>query len=478
MLERRLPLLEPLAPDALDAIERGWQRLVAEIGIRFDHPEALRLLAEAGQRVEGDVVRFDPDWVLEMVAKAPRRFTLHARNPARDIEIGGDHMVFLPVQGPPFVRRGAERREATLADFEDLCRLAQAVGVLDSAGSLPCEPNDRPLDSRHLDCLRALVTLTDKPFGAHSVSIACVEDALAVARIVFGDRVDREACTYTNINVNSPLVYDERMLDALLVFARAGQPVLVVPFLLMGAMAPVSVPAALAQQFAEALTGIALMQLVRPGCPAVLGSFLSTTDMKNGSPAFGGPESHVGLLASGQLARRYGLPWRAGGGALTSSPLPDAQAAWEGMNTMQAAFLAGANWHMHCAGWLEGGLVASFEKAIVDIDMLETLIREFTPLEVDEASLAFDAHAEVGHGGHFFGAAHTMERFRDCFHRPVLATTDNFQRWSKDGSPDAAERATTIHRQLLADFEPPPLDEAVRDEVDAFADRRRRELGD
>lgn len=478
MLERRLPLLEPLAPDALDAIERGWQRLVAEIGIRFDHPEALRLLAAAGQRVEGDVVRFDPDWVLEMVAKAPRRFTLHARNPARDIEIGGDHMVFLPVQGPPFVRHGAERREATLADFEDLCRLAQAVGVLDSAGSLPCEPNDRPLDSRHLDCLRALVTLTDKPFGAHSVSIACVEDALAVARIVFGDRVDREACTYTNINVNSPLVYDERMLDALLVFARAGQPVLVVPFLLMGAMAPVSVPAALAQQFAEALTGIALMQLVRPGCPAVLGSFLSTTDMKNGSPAFGGPESHVGLLASGQLARRYGLPWRAGGGALTSSPLPDAQAAWEGMNTMQAAFLAGANWHMHCAGWLEGGLVASFEKAIVDIDMLETLIREFTPLEVDEASLAFDAHAEVGHGGHFFGAAHTMERFRDCFHRPVLATTDNFQRWSKDGSPDAAERATAIHRQLLADFEPPPLDEAVRDEVDAFADRRRRELGD
>jgi len=478
MLERRLPLLEPLAPAALDAIERGWQRLVAEIGIRFDHPEALRLLAEAGQRVEGDVVRFDPDWVLEMVAKAPRRFTLHARNPARDIEIGGDHMVFLPVQGPPFVRRGAERREATLADFEDLCRLAQAVGVLDSAGSLPCEPNDRPLDSRHLDCLRALVTLTDKPFGAHSVSIACVEDALAVARIVFGDRVDREACTYTNINVNSPLVYDERMLDALLVFARAGQPVLVVPFLLMGAMAPVSVPAALAQQFAEALTGIALMQLVRPGCPAVLGSFLSTTDMKNGSPAFGGPESHVGLLASGQLARRYGLPWRAGGGALTSSPLPDAQAAWEGMNTMQAAFLAGANWHMHCAGWLEGGLVASFEKAIVDIDMLETLIREFTPLEVDEASLAFDAHAEVGHGGHFFGAAHTMERFRDCFHRPVLATTDNFQRWSKDGSPDAAERATAIHRQLLADFEPPPLDEAVRAEVDAFADRRRRELGD
>ena len=478
MLQRRLPLLEPLSPDALDVIERGWRRLVSEIGIRFDHPEAQRLLAAAGQRVEDGVARLDPDWVLAQCALAPSAFTLHARNPDRDIVVGGDHMVFLPVQGPPFVRRGDDRREATLADFEDLCRLAQSADLLDSAGALPCEPNDRPLDSRHLDGLRALATLTDKPFGTHSVSIACVEDGIAVARIVCGDRVDREACTYTNINVNSPLVYDERMLDALLVYARAAQPVLVVPFLLMGAMAPVSVPAALAQQFAEALAGIALMQLVRPGCPAVLGSFLSTTDMKNGSPAFGGPESHVGLLASGQLARRYGLPWRAGGGALTSSPVPDAQAAWEGMNTMQAAFLAGANWHMHCAGWLEGGLVASFEKAIVDLDMLATLVREFTPLEVDEASLAFDAHAEVGHGGHFFGAAHTMERFRDCFHRPDLATTDNFQRWSAAGSPDAAARAGELWARMRDAYAAPPLDDAVRDELDEFVARRRRELGD
>ena len=406
-------------------------RLVSEIGIRFDHPEALRLLADAGQRVDGDVVRFDPAWVLEMVAKAPSEFTLHARNPAHDLRIGGDHMVFLPVQGPPFVRRGMERRDAELRDFEDFCRLAQTIDELDSA-----------------------------------------------ARIVFGDRVDREACTYTNINVNSPLVYDERMLDALLIYARAGQPVLVVPFLLMGAMAPASVPAALAQQFAEALTGIALMQLVRPGCPAVLGSFLSNTDMKTGSPAFGGPESHFGLLASGQLARRYGIPWRAGGGALTTSPVPDAQSAYEGMNTMQAAFLAGANWHMHCGGWLEGGLVASFEKLIVDLDMLQTLIKEFTPIDIDDEALAFGAHDEVRHGGHFLGAAHTMERFRDCFHRPLLATTDNFQRWSKDGGLDAAARATGIYQQLLADYEQPPLDDAVRAELDELVTRRRAELGD
>jgi trimethylamine--corrinoid protein Co-methyltransferase len=478
MFTNAYPRLEPVTPDGLDTLERGWMRLVSDLGIRFDHPEALRLFAEAGQTVEGDIVRFDPAWVLEMVAKAPSEFTLHARNPAHDLRIGGNHSVFWPVQGPPFVRRGMERRDGELRDFEDFCRLAQMIDEYDSAGSLPVEPNDLPLDSRHLDGLRALLTLTDKPFGANAVTVDAVNDALAVARIFFGDRVDREACMYTNINVNSPLVYDERMLDALLICARAGQPVLVVPFLLMGAMAPASVPAALVQLFAEALTGIALIQLVRPGSPAVLGSFLSTTDLKNGSPAFGGPESHFGLLASGQMARRYGLPWRSGGGALTTSPLPDAQAAWEGMNTMQASFLAGANLHMHCGGWLEGGLVSSFEKLIMDLDMLQTLIKEFTPIDIDDAALAFGAHDEVRHGGHFLGAAHTMERFRDCFHRPLLATTDNFQRWTKDGGLDAASRATGIYQQMLADYEQPAMDEEMRTELDELVTRRRAELGD
>jgi trimethylamine--corrinoid protein Co-methyltransferase len=478
MFTNRYPRLEPVSPDGLATIERGWMRLVSELGVRFDHPEALRVLAEAGQRVEGDVVFFDPEWVLEMVAKAPSEFTLHARNGARDIRVGGDTMVFVPVQGPPFVRRGLERREAVLADFDDFCRLAQHLDDFDLAGGWPVEPNDVPLDSRHLDAVRSIFTLTDKPAGGHSISVAAAEDALAMARIVFGNRLDSEACIYTNINVNSPLVYDERMLDALMIYARARQPVLVVPFLLMGAMAPASTVAALAQQFAEGLTGIALMQAISPGCPAVLGSFLSTTDLKNGSPAFGGPESHFGLLASGQLARRYNLPWRAGGGTLTTSPVPDAQAAYEGMNTMQAAFLAGANWVMHTGGWLEGGLVAGFEKLIVDLDIVRTLCAEFTPIDIDEAALAFGAHDEVRHGGHFLGAAHTMERFRDCFHRPLLATTDNFQRWTKDGALDAAARATGIYEGLLADYEPPPLDGAVRDELNAFVTRRRSELGD
>ncbi len=478
MFVNQYPRLEPVSPDGLETLERGWMRLVSEIGIRFDQPEALRILSEAGQRVEGDVVRFDPAWVLEMVAKAPREFPLRARNPERDVAIGGDTMVFVPVQGPPFVRRGSERRDAQLRDLGDFCRLAQSLDDFDLAGGWPVEPNDVPLDSRHLDVLQTILTLTDKPVGGHSISVAAAEDALAMARIVFGERMDDEACIYTNINVNSPLVYDERMLDTLLIYARARQPVLVVPFLLMGAMAPASTVAALAQQFAEGLTGIALMQAVSPGCPVVLGSFLSTTDLKNGSPAFGGPESHFGLLASGQLARRYGLPWRAGGGALTTSPVPDAQAAYEGMNTMQAAFLAGANWLMHTGGWLEGGLVAGFEKLIVDLDIVRTLCAEFTPVDIDDAALAFGAHDEVRHGGHFLGAAHTMERFRDCFHRPLLATTENFQRWTSNGAHDAAERATGIYQSLLEAYEPPAMDAATLAALDEYVTRRRRELGD
>ena len=478
MFRNSFPRLEPVSPDGLDTIERGWMRLVSEIGVRFDHPEAVRILVDAGQRAEGDIVFFDPEWVLEQVAKVPSEFTLRARNAANDIQIGGDQMVFLPVQGPPFVRRGLERRDGTLADFDDFCRLAQTLPDFDLVGSLPCEPNDIPLDSRHLDMVRSIAMLTDKPLGGGAVSVDAAEDALAMARIIFGDRMDREVCIYTNINVNSPLVYDGRMLDALMIYARVGQPVFIVPFLLMGAMAPASTISALAQQFAEALTGIALMQAINPGCPAVLGSFLSTTDMKNGSPAFGGPESHFGLLVSGQLARRYNLPWRAGGGALTTSPVPDAQAAYEGMNTMQAAFLAGANIVMHTGGWLEGGLVASFEKLIVDLDIVRTLRAEFTQLDINDDALAFRAHDEVRHGGHFLGAEHTMERFRDCFYRPQLATTDNFQRWSKNGGLDAAARATGIYEGLLAEYEQPPMVDAMREELDEYVVRRRAELGD
>jgi trimethylamine--corrinoid protein Co-methyltransferase len=478
MFVNRQPRYEILSEDALETIDRGWRRLLAEIGIRFEHPEAVALLAAAGQTVEDDVVRFDPDFVREQAARAPAEFVLHARNPDRSVLLGGDHMVFVPVQGPPFVRRGGVRRDATLADFTDLCRLSQTLDELDTPGGLPCEPNDTPLDSRHLDIVRALITTSDKPFQGSQISGVAAADSLALGRIGFGDLLDRGACMYTNVNVNSPLRYDHRMLEALLTYAPAGQAVVVTPFLLMGAMAPVTIPAALVQQTAEALAGIALVQLIRPGCPVVLGSFLSNTDMKNGSPGFGGPESMLGLLASGQLARRYGLPWRSGGGALTTSPVPDAQAAYEGTNTMLGAFLAGANMVMHTAGWLEGGLVAGFEKLVVDLEIVRTLRAEFTPLDVDETSLAFDAHEEVRHGGHFLAAAHTLTRFRDCFYRPLLSTTSNFERWTRDGAADAAERATAIVDELIERYEPPPLDDEVREEIDVYVERRRRELGD
>jgi trimethylamine--corrinoid protein Co-methyltransferase len=476
----RMSRYEVLSEDAMATIERGWRRLLEEIGVAFNHPEALRLFRAAGQTVEGEVVRLDPDFVLEQVAKAPSEFTLHARNPERSFPIGGDAMVFIPVQGPPFVREGDVRREATFDDYARFTKLAQVYDDFDTAGGLVVEPNDVPLDSRHLDMQLALLTLTDKPYGGSQVSLTGALDSLAMAEIVFGgpEALAREPALYGIINANSPLVYDSRMLDSLLAYSAAGQPSVITPFLLMGAMSPASIPAALVQQTAEALAGAALTQLVRPGAPVVLGSFLSHTDMQSGSPGFGGPESAIGLFCSGQIARRLGLPWRAGGGALTSSQVPDAQAAYEGLNTMLPAFLAGANFVMHTAGWLESGLVSSYEKFVVDLEIVRTLREEFTPLEVDEASLAYGAHQEVGHGGHFLGAAHTLERFRDCFYRPLLSSTENFERWARNGGKDSAARATAVWRAALERYEQPPMDAALREQLEEFVTRRRSELGD
>ncbi|MDT7574712.1 MAG: trimethylamine---corrinoid protein Co-methyltransferase, partial [Pseudonocardiales bacterium] len=370
-------------------------------------------------------------------------------------------------------------RDATLNDFRQLAMLSQAYDELDSAGGVICEPNDAPLDSRHLDMIYALQTLTDKIYMGNVVSEVNARDTMAMTEILFGGRetVERTPATISLINCNSPLRWDERMLESLLVYCEAGQPCVITPFLLMGAMSPVSIPATLAQQMAEALTGIALTQLVRPGCPVIFGSFLSNIDMQSGSPCFGTPESAIGLLCTGQIARRFGLPVRTGGG-LTSSQTADAQAGYEGLMTMLPTFLAGINWVMHSAGWLEGGLVASYEKFILDVQVLEMLQQEFTPLEIDEASLAFDAHDEVRHGGHFLGAAHTMERFRTCFYRPFVNSSENYERWNRNGGKDAAARARDVAHRKLEEYVPPPLDDAVREELQAYVTRRRRELGD
>jgi trimethylamine--corrinoid protein Co-methyltransferase len=476
-LINELPRYEILDESSLQELERGWRRIVSELGIDFLHDEAIEVLAGAGQKVEGQLVKFDPDWILEQVAKAPREFDLQARNPERTIHVGGNHMAFSAVYGCPFVRQGIERREATYDDFENLVRLAQTFPQLDTPGGTICEPNDKPLDSRHLDMVYALLTLSDKPFMGSVTSGPNAEDTIAMARMVFGDSLDETPATLSLINVNSPLRYDDRMLSALLAYAKANQALVITPFLLMGAMSPVSVPSTLAQQVGEALAGIALVQTIRPGCPVVFGSFLSNTDMQSGSPSFGTPESAVGLFCTGQIARHYGLPFR-GGGGLTSSQTVDAQAAYESAMTLWPTFLAGTNFVMHSAGWLESGLVSCYEKFIVDIELLRMLHEVFEPLKIDEETLAYSAHQEVGQGGHFLGAVHTLERFRECFYRPLLSSTENYERWSRNGGKDAAARASDIWRKTLEEYEEPPMDAGLKDELKAYVDRRRTELGD
>src|SRR5215813_11205906 len=479
MFVNKMPRYDILSPDAMAVLDRGWRRLVSEIGVEFMTERALDLFRAAGQTVEEKVVKFDPDFVLEQVAKAPREFDVQARNPANSVHIGGDYMTFSGVYGPPFVRDGQVRRDATLEDFHRFTTLAQGFSELDSAGGVICEPNDAPLDSRHLDMVYALQTLTDKIYMGNVVSGENARDTIAMTEILFGGRAAIEAtpATVSLINCNSPLRWDDRMLDAQFEYSAANQAVVMTPFLLMGAMSPVSVPATLVQQMAEALTGICLSQLIRPGSPVIFGSFLSNIDMQSGSPCFGTPESALGLLCTGQIARHFGLPFRTGGG-LTSSQSADAQSAYEALMTMLPTFLAGANWVMHAAGWLEGGLVACYEKFVIDLEILRMLQVEFTPLEIDEASLAFDAHSEVGHGGHFLGAAHTMERFRTCFYRPLLSSSANYERWMRTGGKDAAARAADIYQKRLTEYEPPSLDDAIRQELTEYVTRRRKELGD
>jgi trimethylamine--corrinoid protein Co-methyltransferase len=479
MFVNKMPRYEILSADAIATLDRGWRRIVSEIGIEFLKPEALDLFRAAGQRVEGDNVFLDPEFVLAQVAKAPREFDVQARNQANNVHIGGDHMVFSSVYGPPFVREGAVRRDATMDDYRNFAKLAQSFRVMDSVGGVVAEPSDTPLDSRHLDMLYATMTLTDKMYMGNVVSGGNARDTIAMGEILFGGRkaIEKTPVSVSLINCNSPLRWDDRMLDAQFEYNKAFQPVVLTPFLLMGAMSPVTIPATLVQQIAEALAGIALAQLVQPGCPVIFGSFLSNIDMQSGSPQFGTPESAIGLLCTGQIARHFGLPFRAGGG-LNSSQVPDAQAAYESLMTMLPTFLAGTNFVMHTAGWLEGGLVACYEKYIIDVQILESLIKEFTPLEITDAELAFDAHTEVGHGGHFLGAAHTMDRFRDCFYRPFLSSSDNFDRWTRNGAKDTAERAGEIAKKKLAEYEQPALDEGIRGELAEYVARRRTELGD
>lgn len=477
LFENRMPRYEILSEESMAILDAGWRRIVSEIGIEFMSPWAVEALREAGQTVEGENVKFDPDWILKQISQAPREFDLQARNPKNSVHIGGNSMVFGGVYGPPFVREGKVRRDATFSDFQNFCKLAQSFDALDSVGGVVCEPNDLSLDSRHLDMAFAAATLTDKFFMGNVVTAENARDVIRMAEIIHGGRaaIEGTPALISLINCNSPLRWDDRMLDSLREYALAGQPVVVTPFLLMGAMSPVTIPATLAQQIAEALSGIALVQLLRPGVPVVFGSFLSNIDMQSGSPQFGTPESGIGLLCTGQIARHFKLPFR-GGGGLNSSQTVDAQSAYQTMMTMMPTFLSGTNWVMHTAGWLEGGLVSSYDKFVLDVEILQSLMVEFTPLEFTESSLAFDAHLEVGHGGHFLGAAHTMERFRDCFYRPFLTNSDNYERWNRLGARDTRDRAEEIWKKKLEDYIAPDIDPRMLQELEEFVAMRKSQL--
>ena len=477
MFQNKSPRYEILSQDAMAVLDKGWRRIVSEMGIEFMSDRALDLFRAAGQKVEGNNVKFDPEWILEQVAKAPSEFDVQARNPDKSIHIGGSSMAFAGNYGSPFVREDGIRRDAKLADFEKLLKLTQSFGDLDIASSVICEPEDTHLDTRHLDMTYRLQTLTDKVYMGNVVSAENAKDVIKMTEILFGGReaIEKTPATVSLINCNSPLRWDDRMLDSQFEYSSANQAVILTPFLLMGAMSPVAIPASLVQQIAEALSGVALSQLIRPGSPVIFGSFLSNIDMQSGSPMFGTPESAIGLLCTGQIARHFGLPFR-GGGGLNASQTVDAQAGYQTLMTMHATFLAGTNFVLHTAGWLEGGLVASYEKFIMDMEVLQMLQVEFTPLEIDEASLAFGAHEEAGHGGHFLGTMHTMERFRDCFYRPILSSADNFDRWNKNGAKETDVRAAEIANKMIEEYEMPPMDAAIKEELEEYVAKRSKEL--
>jgi trimethylamine--corrinoid protein Co-methyltransferase len=481
MWKNRLKPYEILSGDEVETIHGQAMLILQEIGVDFLHDRARELFAKAGMKVEENRVRFDPAFVLEMVAKAPAQFELQARNPKRTVTIGGDNMVTAPVYGPPFItdlERG--RRGATIEDFNNFDKMSQAVEQIHCAGGTTVEPEDLPLGTRHLDMVYSHLRWTDKPFMGSVISSENARDTVEMASIVFGGResIEKTPAIMSLINVNSPLRYDDRMLGALLEYSDVGQPVIVTPFLMAGAMSPMGLAGTVAQQTAEALAGIALVELIRPGTPSVYGSFLTNTDMQSGSPAFGTPESAMGILASAQMARHYNLPFR-GGGALTSSKSPDAQAAYESMMCMWPTVLGRVNFVLHAAGWLESALLASYEKFVIDVEalrMFEWILGHGLP--VDDEGLAMDALREVGPGGHFLGAEHTLRNYRTGFYRPWISSTDNYDRWNRLGARTTDRVASEKVKQLLAEYPDPGIDPGIDEALKEFMTKRRREIGD
>ncbi|HSR70984.1 MAG TPA: trimethylamine methyltransferase family protein [Kiloniellales bacterium] len=473
------PPLEVLGAEQLEAIHEASLEILEEIGIEFLAAPALELLGRAGAEVDGaGLVRFDRGLVRELVARSPSSATLTPRNPARRITVGGDHVNFTLVAGPPNVHDSLRgRRAGNFGDYCDLLRLAQSLEIIHCVGNQPIAPIELPAESRHLDCYLANVTWTDRVYHCTAIGAERALDGIDIAAIARG--VTREGlvdspAVLSVISANSPRRFDAAMCDGLIAMARWGQPVVVTPFTLMGAMTPVTLAAALAQQNAEALAGIALVQAVRPGAPVVYGAFTSNVDMRSGAPAFGTPENAKATLAAGQLARRYGLPYRASNAS--ASNVVDAQAAYESQMTLWSAVMGHANLVYHGAGWMEGGLTASFEKVVLDAEMLQMIAEVLVPPRVDEETLGLEAIREVGPGGHFFGAAHTLARYETAFYRPLISDWRNFESWREAGSPDATKRATALWQALLEAYEPPPLDPGTAEALEEFVRRRKAEI--
>ena len=480
-VENPFPPMEVLSADQLEHIHLASLTVLEELGMEVLGAEARRIYRQAGADVdEGDKrVRLDRALVMERLAAAPAEFTLYSRIPGRHVTLGGNRIVMAAVSSPPNCSDlDGGRRAGSFRDFRNLVRLAASLHCVHMFAGYPVEPIDLPVPTRHLDCYLTFIADTDRVWRTYALGAQRSRDGIEMNRIARGitdDAMRERPGLITLINTNSPLRLDEPMSQGLIEMARAGQAVAITPFTLLGAMAPSTLAGALAQQNAEALAGLALVQMVRPGNPSLYGGFTSNVDMKSGAPAFGTPEYVKATLAGGQLARRYRLPFRTSN--VNASNAVDAQAAYESGMSLWAAFMAHGNLIHHGAGWLEGGLVASFEKMIVDAEMIQGMFETLRPIVVDDAEIGIDAMAEVGPGGHFFGARHTLERYRNAFYAPMLSDWRNFESWQEAGAPDATRRANAIWKRLLAAFEPPPLDPAIREELEAYVARRKAEGG-
>ena len=474
--------MEVLTADQLEAIHLTSLRILEELGIELRSPQACEIMRTAGAQVDdaSGMVRVDRGLVEQALATAPRSFTLTPRNPARQVTFGGNHVNFGLVAGPPNVHdRERGRRSGNFADYCDFIRLAHYFNAIHLLGNQVCAPIELPAASRHLDTYRANIRYSDLAFHVSAIGAGRALDGIrmmAIARGITLEEIAASPGVITIISVNSPRRFDEGMSEGLLAMAAHGQPVVITPFTLMGAMAPVSLAAALAQQNAEALFGVVLAQAVRRGTPVMYGAFTSNVDLRSGAPAFGTPENAKANVASGQLARRYGLPYRTSNASASNAA--DAQGAYETQMSLWGAILGHANLVYHAAGWQEGGLTASFEKLILDVEMLQLMMQFLEPVQVDEAELGFEAIRGVKTGGHFFGEPHTLERYEHAFYEPLVSNWQSYENWQIAGGHDATERATGIWKRALAEYEEPALDPAITAALDDYVGRRRAEIGD